>query len=159
LPTPPATQSSQSSFADVLERIKLDAQENTRAFLPLIDLHARSLNHATRLESEGGADAWDRPRLKPIDPARDKIGTEALPRARTLEANVSTVFQQVDIDGSYDNLQAGPQINVFGVTQVRLIRPVPFSPLILVLYQGGAQCACSCHGIYAILLHSCAKGL
>ncbi|KAH9995602.1 delta DNA polymerase [Russula vinacea] len=84
LPTPPATQGSQqdsqSSFADVLERIQLDARENT--------------------ESEGGADAWDRPRLKPIVEARDKI-----------------VFQQVDIDGSYDNLQAGPQIHIFGVTQ------------------------------------------
>jgi hypothetical protein len=43
LPTPPATQNSQLSFADVLERIQLDAQENTRAFLPLIDPHAHSL--------------------------------------------------------------------------------------------------------------------
>lgn len=37
LPTPPATQGSQqdsqSSFADVLERIQLDARENTGAFL------------------------------------------------------------------------------------------------------------------------------
>ena len=40
------------------------------------------------------------------------------------------MFQQVDIDGSYDNLQAGPQINVFGVTQVRLAHLVPFFLLI-----------------------------
>lgn len=56
---------------------------------------------------------------------------------RVVETNVTTVFQQVDIDGSYDNLQAGPQINVFGVTQVRLGRLVPFSPLILLLCQEG----------------------
>ena len=69
------------------------------------------------------------------------------------------MFQQVDIDGSYDNLQAGPQINVFGVTQVRPVRLVPFSQLILLLRQGGTQRACTRYGIHAILLHSCAKGL
>ncbi len=40
--------------------------------------------------------------------------------------NDSTVFQQVDIDGSYDNLQAGPQVHIFGVTQVRLVRLMLF---------------------------------
>jgi DNA polymerase family B, exonuclease domain len=63
--------------------------------------------------------------------------------ARTVETNVSTVFQQVDIDGSYDNLQAGPQINIFGVTQVRLVRLVPFSPLI---------CFCVKEG-HSVLIH------
>jgi hypothetical protein len=46
-----------------------------------LDRPARShINHATRLESEGGADSWDRPRLKHIDQARDKIGAEAFPQ-------------------------------------------------------------------------------
>jgi hypothetical protein len=55
-----------------------------------LDRPARTLvNHATRLESEGGADSWDRPRLKHIDQARDKIGAEAFLRVRTV-VNVST---------------------------------------------------------------------
>jgi hypothetical protein len=33
------------------------------------------------------------------------------------ESNNTLVFQQVDIDGSYDGV-GGPQINIFGVTQV-----------------------------------------
>ncbi|KAH9967292.1 DNA polymerase family B-domain-containing protein [Russula dissimulans] len=78
-PTPLKSQDSQSSFAEVLERIQIDAREST--------------------ESEGGADSWARPRLKSIVESRDKI-----------------VFQQVDIDGSYDSLQSGPQIHMFGVT-------------------------------------------
>jgi hypothetical protein len=159
-PTPPETQDSQSSFADVLARIQLDAQGSTRAFLALIDMHARSLNHATRLESEGGADSWDRPRLKHLDRARDKIGAEPFPRACTVETNVPTVFQQLDIDGSYDNLQAGPQINVFGVTQVRRSCPSgAFLSTHLLLRQGGTQRAYTCYRIHALLLHSCAKGL
>jgi len=126
----------------------------------LIDPACSPINPATRLESEGGADSWDRPRLKHIDQARDKIGAEAFPRARTVETNVSTVFQQVDIDGSYDNLhQTGPQINIFGVTQVRLCPSGAFLPTHLLLCQGGTQCAYTCYGIHAILLHSCAKGL
>jgi hypothetical protein len=88
------------------------------------------INHATRLESEGGADSWDRPRLKPIVEARDKIGAETFSFARLVETDASIVFQQVDIDGSYDNLQAGPQIHIFGVTKVSLVRLVIFFPLI-----------------------------
>lgn len=42
-PTPSETQDSQSSFADVLARIQLDAQGSSRAFLTVIDLQARSL--------------------------------------------------------------------------------------------------------------------
>ena len=97
------------------------------------------INHVTRLESEGGADSWGRPRLKHINQARDKIGAKAFPCVRTVGTNraVSTVFQQVNIDGSYDNLQAGPQINVFGVTQVRLVRLVPFFPLICLRVKEG----------------------
>jgi hypothetical protein len=34
------------------------------------------------------------------------------------ESNNTLVFQQVDIDGSYDGIEGGPQINIFGVTQV-----------------------------------------
>ncbi|KAI0295971.1 hypothetical protein BC826DRAFT_1006478 [Russula brevipes] len=79
-PPPLTSQDSQSSFADILAKIQLDARESTT--------------------SEGGADSWRRPRLKDIDGSKDKI-----------------VFQQVDIDGSYDNIQAGPQIHMFGVTE------------------------------------------
>ncbi|KAH9975916.1 DNA polymerase family B-domain-containing protein [Lactifluus volemus] len=80
-PTPLASQNSQSSsFADVLARIQIDSQEST--------------------ESEGGADSWERPCLRPIVESRDAI-----------------VFQQVDIDGAYDSMERGPQINIFGVTQ------------------------------------------
>jgi hypothetical protein len=42
----------------------------------------------------------------------------AIPFVRLADVNGPTVFQQVDIDGSYDNLHAGPQIHMFGVTQV-----------------------------------------
>lgn len=49
------------------------------------------INHATRLESEGGADSWDRPRLKPIVEARDKIGVETFSFACLVETNVSSV--------------------------------------------------------------------
>jgi len=79
-PSPLASQDSQSSFADVLARIRMDSQEST--------------------ESEGGADSWERPRPKHIVESRD-----------------SMVFQQVDVDGSYDNLSIGPQFHMFGVTQ------------------------------------------
>lgn len=54
-----------------------------------------------------------------------------------LRLNDSTVFQQVDIDGSYDNLQAGPQFHVFGVTQVRLVPLVPSSSLICFCVKEG----------------------
>ncbi|KAI0255835.1 DNA polymerase family B-domain-containing protein, partial [Lactifluus subvellereus] len=79
-PTPSASQDGRSSFADVLARIQIDSQEST--------------------ESEGGADSWGRPHLKPIVQSRDTI-----------------VFQQVDIDGAYEGVEGGPQINIFGVTQ------------------------------------------
>jgi hypothetical protein len=67
---------------------------------------------------------------------------ETFPRARLVETEVSTVFQQVDIDGSYDNLHAGhgPQIHMFGVTQVRLIRPVLLSPLICFMSRRDTVC-------------------
>jgi len=42
LSTPPETQDSQESFADVLERIQLDARGSTGAFLAF-GRHARSL--------------------------------------------------------------------------------------------------------------------
>jgi hypothetical protein len=61
---------------------------------------------------------------------------ETFPRARLVETDVSTVFQQVDIDGSYDNLQSGPQINIFGVTQVRLVRLALLSTHLLHVKEG-----------------------
>ncbi|KAH9176053.1 DNA polymerase family B-domain-containing protein [Lactarius sanguifluus] len=82
LPTPSGSQSqgSQSSFAEVLAKIQLDSQESA--------------------ESEGGADAWERPPLQPIVASRDSI-----------------VFQQVDIEDSYDSSHAGARIRICGVTQ------------------------------------------
>lgn len=84
---------------------------------PALDPRRSLTRAATRLESEGGADSWERPRPKHIVESRDSIGTE--PSSVFLaETNDSTVFQQVDIDGSYDNLSIGPQFHMFGVTQV-----------------------------------------
>lgn len=80
LPTPSTSQSSQSSFAEVLAKIQLESQESA--------------------ESEGGADAWGRPPLRPIVASRDSI-----------------VFQQVDIEDSYDSSHAGARIRICGVTQ------------------------------------------
>ncbi|KAI0305911.1 DNA polymerase family B-domain-containing protein [Multifurca ochricompacta] len=80
LPTPSSSQDSQPSFADVLARIQTDEIDSA--------------------ESEGGADCWERPRLKPIVQDRDNI-----------------VFQQIDIEYSVDNTQNGVQIRMFGVTQ------------------------------------------
>jgi hypothetical protein len=51
----------------------------------------------------------------------------AIPFVRLTEVNGSTVFQQVDIDGSYDNIQAGPQFHMFGVTQVLFALSMCFS--------------------------------
>ncbi|CDO75821.1 hypothetical protein BN946_scf184951.g19 [Trametes cinnabarina] len=50
------TQPLQSSFADVLQRLKEDANESR--------------------EAEGGADAWARPALPPIDPKKDSINQQ-----------------------------------------------------------------------------------
>ena len=77
------------------------------------------INDATRLESEGGADSWDWPRLNPIVEARarEKIGAKTFPvRIHARLRPTSPVFQLVDIDESYDNLHAGPQIPIFGDT-------------------------------------------
>ena len=67
---------------------------------------------------------------------------ETFPRERLVETDISTVFQQVDIDGSYDNLHAGhgPQIHIFGVTQVRLVRPVLLFPLICFMSRKDTVC-------------------
>lgn len=61
---------------------------------------------------------------------------ETFPRVRFVETDVYIVFQQVDIDGSYDNLQSGPQINMFGVTQVRLVRLALISTHLLCVKEG-----------------------
>ena len=67
---------------------------------------------------------------------------EIFPRGSLVETDVFTVFQQVDIDGSYDNLHAGhgPQIHIFGVTQVRFICPVLLSLLICFMSRKDTVC-------------------
>ncbi|KAI0766572.1 DNA polymerase family B-domain-containing protein [Trametes elegans] len=75
-----STQPLQSSFVDVLQRLKEDANE-------------------TR-EAEGGADAWARPSLPPINPKRDSI-----------------VFQQIDIEDSVDQQTGGTTLRMYGVTE------------------------------------------
>ncbi|KAI0334514.1 hypothetical protein GY45DRAFT_1318071 [Cubamyces sp. BRFM 1775] len=74
------TQPLQSSFADVLQRLKEDANEAK--------------------DAEGGADAWARPHLPPIDAKRDSI-----------------TFQQIDIEDSVDPQTGATTLRMFGVTE------------------------------------------
>ncbi|KAF8517965.1 delta DNA polymerase [Hysterangium stoloniferum] len=68
----------QASFADVLERLKDDKAGNN--------------------DSEGGADAWARPRPPKLDPKADKI-----------------VFQQIDVEENQGQSQTS--IRIFGTTK------------------------------------------
>lgn len=73
--------------------------------------------HSTRPESEGGADAWERPYLQPIVESRDTISAVSF-LFLLVVTNHSAVFQQVDIEDSYDSSHAGARIRICGVTQV-----------------------------------------
>ncbi len=79
-PTPLSSQASQSSFADVLARIQIDSQGSQGAFTRPGYAPTLINKHGTRPESEGGADSWARPLLKPIVGSRDSIGTESFNR-------------------------------------------------------------------------------
>ncbi|KAK7687938.1 hypothetical protein QCA50_009157 [Cerrena zonata] len=67
------------SFAEVLQRLKEEAGETK--------------------DAEGGADAWARPTLQPINASKDAI-----------------VFQQIDVEDCADTAGGGTGIRMFGVT-------------------------------------------
>lgn len=73
--------SQQSSFADVLEQLTLDKSQNGAG-------------------SEGGANCWPRPSLKPLDEKRDTI-----------------IFQQIDIEEGTDHTNGDIILRMFGVTE------------------------------------------
>ncbi|KAF8141671.1 DNA polymerase family B-domain-containing protein [Boletus edulis] len=78
---PSGSQNTQnSSFADVLEQL--------------------SQNVSGGPSSEGGADSWSRPKLKPINERMDSI-----------------VFQQVDIENATDPNTGRTMLRVFGITE------------------------------------------
>jgi hypothetical protein len=54
----------------------MDSQESTG---PVHLLVYKPTINATCSESEGGADSWERPHLKPIVESRDTIGAESFP--------------------------------------------------------------------------------
>ena len=73
---PANSQPTQSSFADVLQRLKDDANESKGSF----QLHSLMLACAhIVLDAEGGADSWARPTLRPLNPKRDAIGLSRCP--------------------------------------------------------------------------------
>ncbi|KAL4063167.1 DNA polymerase family B-domain-containing protein [Scleroderma yunnanense] len=79
---PNGTQLTQkSSFADVLEQLTLNTSQNGTS-------------------SEGGADLWSRPPLKPLNEKRDTI-----------------IFQQIDIDQTSDGPTGEIMPRMFGVTE------------------------------------------
>ena len=76
LPTPSTSQECQSSFAEVLAKIQLESQEIIGGYCDCDPSFCKLMG--TRLESEGGADAWERPPLQPIYESEDSIGMVAL---------------------------------------------------------------------------------
>jgi hypothetical protein len=73
LPTPSTSQECQSSFAEVLAKIQLESQESIGGYCNCDPSFCELIG--TRLESEGGADAWERPPLQPINESKDSIGS------------------------------------------------------------------------------------
>lgn len=69
-----STQPLQSSFADVLQRLKEEANE-TRGWC---HLWTNVLTLTFKVDAEGGADAWARPSLPNIDPKRDSISKHSI---------------------------------------------------------------------------------
>jgi len=61
----------QSSFADVLERLKKEEETNATGISDNYCHHLLCLTHT--IETEGGADKWARPALPKINPGRDSI--------------------------------------------------------------------------------------
>ena len=76
LPTPSTSQECQSSFAEVLAKIQLESQESIGGHCGCDPSFCKLMG--TRLESEGGADAWERPPLQPINESKDNIGSVSL---------------------------------------------------------------------------------
>ncbi|KAI5989332.1 DNA polymerase family B-domain-containing protein [Pisolithus albus] len=76
--------SQQSSFADVLEQLTIDNGGNLAVYPG----------------SEGGANCWPRPSLKPLDEKRDTI-----------------IFQQIDIEEGTDHVNGEIILRMFGVTE------------------------------------------
>ncbi|KAG5342462.1 DNA polymerase delta catalytic subunit [Termitomyces sp. T112] len=86
-----------SSFADVLQRIKDEAGDgNSEPYLPLWEL---ALSMSVWPVAEGGSDSWARPYLTPLNERTDKI-----------------VFQQIDVEESQEG--GGPtKLRMFGVSE------------------------------------------
>jgi DNA polymerase delta subunit 1 len=69
-----------------------------------------------RLVSEGGADAWARPHLEPINEETDSISTYTkTDTCSTTE--IILVFQQIDVEQHANAIQGRSAIRIYGVTE------------------------------------------
>lgn len=68
-----STQVVQSSFTEVLERLKEEAKDGQAGECAL---HSQRFQIKTSADVEGGSDCWSRPPLKPLDPRKDSISRQ-----------------------------------------------------------------------------------
>lgn len=73
-------------------------------------------------DAEGGADAWARPALPPINPKRDSISEHSTTSCVGHVLSLSLAFQQIDIEDSVEQQTGGTTLRMFGVTQVSPFR-------------------------------------
>ena len=116
---PSNSQPNQSSFADVLQRLKDDAGES-RGPSP-ITLPPLCVLTISPSDAEGGADRWARPPLPHIDVQRDSIGMSSLtvPASSNFSLKCPSVSQQIEIEDSVDQQTGNTTLRMFGVTEAR----------------------------------------
>ena len=105
LPTLSTSQECQSSFAEVIAKIQLESQESIGGYCDCDPSFCKLM---------GTRDAWERPPLQPINESKECARSLFL----LTVTNSVTVFQQVDIEDSYDNSHGGARIRICGVTEV-----------------------------------------